>query len=115
LAGNNFAKLAAYRRTLPFKSALGILLLTLAGSALSNLLVAAPEGWVSAGVLLMGRETLMAKRNMDPSEKTLAGHSPRPSRKAVHACAASSCKSASSRYGPGIESLCGSAGTGVVF
>ena len=53
LACNNIAKVFAYRHTIPFKEALGVLVLTIVGSALgAGLLVLAPESLVQAAIIL---------------------------------------------------------------
>ena len=52
LAANNVAKVVAYRRTIPFRIALGVVVLTIAGAAIGGrLLVDAPEGWVAPAVI----------------------------------------------------------------
>lgn len=52
LSCNNVAKLAAYRRTVPLKASLGLLALTVAGSALgARLLVAAPDHLVHIAIV----------------------------------------------------------------
>ena len=53
LAGNNIAKVVAYRRTLPIKAASGVLALTILGSFLgAELLVRSPERVVQVAVVL---------------------------------------------------------------
>ena len=53
LAGNNIAKVVAYRRTVPLKAASGVLALTIVGSFLgAELLVRAPERIVQVAVVL---------------------------------------------------------------
>jgi uncharacterized membrane protein YfcA len=52
LSCNNVAKLAAYRRTVPLKASLGLLALTVAGSALgARMLVAAPDLLVHIAII----------------------------------------------------------------
>jgi uncharacterized protein len=52
LASNNVAKIVAYRHTIPIRAASGLLLLTVAGSALgARLLVAAPERLVQVAIV----------------------------------------------------------------
>lgn len=63
LAGNNVVKVIAYRRSLPFRAGALVVLLTTLGSLLgAGLLVAAPEGVVTAAVLAMFSLTLVAER-----------------------------------------------------
>ena len=51
LAGNNVAKLLAYRRTIPIRAAFVVLALTIAGSALgARLMLAAPERLVQVAI-----------------------------------------------------------------
>jgi uncharacterized protein len=52
LGANNVAKVLAYRRTVPLRGALAVLVLTVLGAALgARLLVEAPERWVSVAVI----------------------------------------------------------------
>ena len=52
LAANNVAKAVTYRHTVPLRSALWIMVLTVIGAALgAKLLVAAPEQWISIAVI----------------------------------------------------------------
>ena len=54
LAGNNVVKIIAYRRTLPFRAAVGIVALIVVGAAVgSTLLVRAPDLWVTMAVIVM--------------------------------------------------------------
>ena len=63
LASNNVLKIYAYRRTLPFRKALVIIVLLVIGAAIgSSLLVRAPAGLVTAGVITMFVLTLLAER-----------------------------------------------------
>ncbi len=53
LAANNVAKVAVYRKTIPIRIALGVLVLTIVGAAIgARLLVDAPEGWVGPAVII---------------------------------------------------------------
>jgi uncharacterized membrane protein YfcA len=53
LAGNNIVKLYAYRGTLPFRQALGLIVVVAIASAVgAQLLVAAPEGVVTIAVII---------------------------------------------------------------
>ncbi len=53
LAANNVAKVAVYRKTIPLRIALGVLVLTIAGAAVgARLLVDAPEEWVGPAVIV---------------------------------------------------------------
>jgi uncharacterized protein len=53
LGCNNIAKVLAYRRTIPLRAALGVLALTVVGTAIgAQLLIAAPERWVTAAIVL---------------------------------------------------------------
>ncbi len=53
LAANNVAKVAVYRKTIPVRIALGVLVLTIAGAAVgARLLVDAPEEWVGPAVII---------------------------------------------------------------
>lgn len=52
LACNNVGKLVAYRRTVPWRAAAGVLSLTVLGAwAGARLMLAAPEEWVAGGVI----------------------------------------------------------------
>ncbi len=52
LAANNVAKVVAYRRTIPIRIALWVVVLTIAGAAVgARLLVHAPETWVGPAVI----------------------------------------------------------------
>ncbi len=63
LASNNAAKIIAYRKTLPFRSAVPIAILIALGAALgSTLLVKAPTIVVTAGVIFMFVSTMIAER-----------------------------------------------------
>lgn len=63
LAGNNVLKIAAYRATLPFRKAAGIIALIVLGAAVgSTLLVRAPALVVSIGVVFMFAASLVAER-----------------------------------------------------
>lgn len=63
LASNNVLKIYAYRHTLPFRKALVIVVLLVIGAAIgSSLLVRAPQGVVTAGVITMFALTLAAER-----------------------------------------------------
>jgi hypothetical protein len=67
LAGNNVAKVVAYRRTLPFWPIAGVLLPTTLGAyAGATLLVAAPAFWVSAAVITVIGLSFLAE-NRDAS------------------------------------------------
>ncbi len=53
LAANNVAKVVAYRKTIPFRVALWVVILTIVGAALgARLLLHAPEAWVGPAVIL---------------------------------------------------------------
>lgn len=53
LAANNLVKLVAYRGSIPWRKSLIVLVLVVVGSALgAALLIAAPETWVSAAVVM---------------------------------------------------------------
>ena len=53
LGANNVAKVLVYRRTIPFRIALGVIVLTIAGAAIGGrLLVDAPEEWVGPVVII---------------------------------------------------------------
>jgi len=63
LASNNVLKIIAYRKTLPFRKAAVIIVLLVIGAAVgSSLLVRAPVGLVTAGVISMFAATLVAER-----------------------------------------------------
>lgn len=63
LAGNNIAKITAYRHSLPFRAAALIAVLVVAGAALgSSLLVRAPTPLVTAGVIAMFAATIVLER-----------------------------------------------------
>ncbi len=63
LSSNNIMKILAYRRTLPFRAAVWITILIVAGAALgSTLLVQAPTVVVTAGVVVMFVATIVAER-----------------------------------------------------
>lgn len=63
LSSNNIMKILAYRRTLPFRAAVWITILIVAGAALgSTLLVQAPTVFVTAGVVVMFVATIVAER-----------------------------------------------------
>lgn len=63
LATNNLVKLFAYRRSIPWRKSLVVLLLVVLGSALgARLLVVAPEGWVSVAVVFSFVGALLAER-----------------------------------------------------
>lgn len=53
LMGNNVAKVIAYRHTIPLRAVAVVLVLTLAGTFVgAQLLLGAPETWVSAAIIL---------------------------------------------------------------
>lgn len=63
LAANNLVKLVAYRGTIPWRKSLIVLVLVVIGSAVgAALLIAAPETWVSAAVVLSIVLALAAER-----------------------------------------------------
>ncbi|MFY9635204.1 MAG: sulfite exporter TauE/SafE family protein [Cellulosimicrobium cellulans] len=63
LAANNLVKLVAYRGTIPWRKSLVVLVLVVIGSVLgAALLIAAPETWVSAAVVLSIVLALAAER-----------------------------------------------------
>lgn len=63
LASNNVLKIAAYRETLPFRSAAVVVALLMVGAAIgSSLLVRAPETWVTGAILAMFAASLAAER-----------------------------------------------------
>lgn len=63
LMGNNVAKVIAYRRTIPIRAVAVTLILTLVGTALgAQLLLGAPETWVSAAIILAFALSFVAER-----------------------------------------------------
>ena len=63
LACNNVAKIIAYRQTLPFRAAAGIVVLIMIGATIgATLLVNAPEWAVSLGVVTMFVVSVIAER-----------------------------------------------------
>jgi uncharacterized membrane protein YfcA len=63
LAANNLVKLFAYRRSIPWRKSVVVLLLVVLGSAIGAwLLVLAPESWVSAAVVVSIIGALFAER-----------------------------------------------------
>lgn len=63
LASNNVMKIAAYRRTLPFRRAAVIVALIVIGAAIgSTLLVNAPEWAVTIGIVVMFVASVLAER-----------------------------------------------------
>lgn len=63
LASNNVMKIAAYRRTLPFRAASVIVVLIVVGAAIgSTLLVNAPEWAVTVGIVVMFVASVAAER-----------------------------------------------------
>lgn len=63
LASNNVLKIIAYRRTLPFRKASGIIVLIVLGAAVgSTLLVNAPEWAVTIGIVVMFVVSVVAER-----------------------------------------------------
>lgn len=63
LASNNVLKIIAYRETLPFRAASGVVVLIVLGAALgSTLLVRAPEWAVTVGIVVMFGASLVAER-----------------------------------------------------
>jgi len=74
LASNNVLKILAYRRTLPFRAALGITALIVAGAAIgSTLLVNAPTVLVTIAVIAMFLATVIAERfELRPARTGLA-------------------------------------------
>jgi uncharacterized membrane protein YfcA len=53
LGGNNVLKVIAYRRTIPFRAAILVVLLLMAGAAIgASLMVRVPERWVDFAVIL---------------------------------------------------------------
>lgn len=63
LAGNNLAKVFAYRRTIPLKAAALVLVLTVVGSVVgARLLVDAPERWVGAAIVATFAATFAAEQ-----------------------------------------------------
>ncbi len=67
LASNNVAKIVAYRRTLPFRAAVVVVIMTMLGAALgANLLVRAPSGVVAVAIVAMFAFSMLAERqNLD--------------------------------------------------
>lgn len=74
LAANNLVKVLAYRRAIPWRETIGILVVVVVGSAVgAGLFVAAPEKWVSVGVVLSIVLGLLAERlNLLRSQKVSA-------------------------------------------
>jgi hypothetical protein len=67
LAGNNLAKVAVYWRTIPLRIVAGTVVLTVLGTALgAQLLVAAPDAWVSVGIVVIFAATFFAERTSLP-------------------------------------------------
>ena len=63
LMGNNIAKVIAFRRTIPLRAVAVVLILTLIGTAIgAQLLVAAPEDWVGAVIVLAFTASFCAER-----------------------------------------------------
>jgi uncharacterized membrane protein YfcA len=63
LAANNLVKLIAYRRSIPWRKSMVVLVLVVLGSALgARLLVVAPESWVSVAVVVSIIAALFAER-----------------------------------------------------
>lgn len=63
LGANNVVKVAAYRRTLPFRAAAAVIALTIVGAVVgARLLVAAPTRLVSIAVLVSFAVALLAER-----------------------------------------------------
>ncbi len=53
LGGNNVLKVLAYRRMIPYRAALSVVLLIMLGAAIgARLMVAAPERWVDVAIIL---------------------------------------------------------------
>jgi len=62
LASNNVMKIIAYRRTLPFRSGFGIIVMVVVGAALgSTALINAPETAVTVAVVVMFAATVIAE------------------------------------------------------
>lgn len=74
LASNNVLKIIAYRETLPFRAAFGVIVLIVLGAAVgSTLLVRAPTVFVTIGVVLMFAASLLAERfSLSPIRAGLA-------------------------------------------
>lgn len=63
LAANNFAKVAAYRKTIPWRQSAGVVILLAIGAAMGAwLLVAVAERWVYAAVLVAFSTTFLLER-----------------------------------------------------
>jgi len=63
LMGNNVAKAIAYRRSIPLRAVAVTLILTLAGTFVgAQLLLGAPETWVSAAIILAFAFSFIAER-----------------------------------------------------
>lgn len=63
LASNNVAKLGAYRRTLPWRAAAGVVALVVVGAIMgSTLLTRAPAELVTVGIVTMFATSLVAER-----------------------------------------------------
>jgi uncharacterized membrane protein YfcA len=63
LASNNVAKVVAYRASIPWRAALGVVVLTMIGAAIgARLLVSTPEHWVRVAVVASIVLTLLAER-----------------------------------------------------
>lgn len=64
LALNNVAKLIAYRRTIPFRAALGVLVMVVIGSTVgAKLMVAAPDPVVQAAVVISLATAFLLERS----------------------------------------------------
>lgn len=75
LASNNVMKIIAYRRTLPFRAASGIVVLIVLGAAVgSTLLVNAPQWTVTVGIIFMFAASVIAERRQIASVR--AGFAP---------------------------------------
>jgi uncharacterized membrane protein YfcA len=62
LAGNNLAKVVAYRRTIPLRAVAVVLVCTVAGTVTgAKLLLAAPEDWVRGAVVAAFAVTFLAE------------------------------------------------------
>ena len=63
LMGNNVAKVIAFRHTIPLRAVAAVLILTLVGTAIgAQVLVAAPEKWVGAVIILAFVTSFCAER-----------------------------------------------------
>lgn len=63
LASNNVLKIIAYRRTLPFRAAIGVAVLIVIGATIgSTLLLRASAIWVTVAVLIMFAGSVLAER-----------------------------------------------------